>query len=386
MISNDRISRKQRLRALSDNKAKIALILALILILLVIGKTYKAQFEILLSNRLFNNIFEGGISKDVDSLVIKTSRSFIMSSIPKIDTVSHDSAGIVFMRISQAWPFELPLVFFAQRLQEMSRISGIDCNCVQFGDSDSLVCGLLSGDRPRAKVVAIPDRKTILEGRFLGIIFENIYELGNQDIIKIVESKIPFGYLADIDVYPAGEIRRQLHSDWVSAILTIPTSREDLIKHDLIRNEYKSDYRDISIDLLNRYPNLAFIRFKRSDDADYSFVEALTDRAKEKKVGYIYENSAPDRIDSLAFSAGLTFITHDKILNYSDKSLTEIQIDLIAGLVHLGDPGKTAIKVDISRIKARRMIDLMKYLKKIGIDILYINELTDHQEFIIEDL
>jgi len=82
----------------------------------------------------------------------------------------------------------------------------------------------------------------------------------------------------------------------------------------------------------------------------------------------------------------LTFITHDKILNYSDKSLAEIQIDLIAGLVHLGDPGKTAIKVDISRIKARRMIDLMKYLKKIGIDILYINELTDHQEFIIEDL
>jgi len=386
MISNDRISRKQRLKALNNKKARIALILALILILLVVGKTYRTQLGILLDNKLVKSILRDRIPEDADSLAFQTGYSFQLNNSPEVDTVFRDTTGIGFKRITQPWPSELPLVFYARRLQELSGNFGVDCNCVMFGENDSLVCELISGDNSRADVAVIPDKKTGLEGRFLGIILKNIYELRNQDIARIVDSKFPFGYLAEIDVFPAGDIKKRLRSEWVTAILTMPTSRKDLIKYDLLKKEGKSDYRDLASDLLNRHPNLALLRFDRSEDTDYLFVKALIIQAKEKKIGYIYEDGAPDRIDSLAFSAGLAFVSYNKVLDYTEKGFKEIQTDLVTELVRSRDPRKTAITIDISKIQIQRIIGLMKYLKKIGINMLPINKLSDYPEFMIEDL
>ncbi len=386
MISNDRISRKQRLQTLKNKKAGIALVLALILISLVIGKTYRTQLGNLLESSYVKSILQKNSRDDLDSLVIETGHSFRLNNPTEVDSAYQDTAGIRRVRVLQPWPSGLPLEFYARKLQELAGKSGINCNCVMFGGDDSLVCELISGDYARAKVVAIPDKKTGLEGRFLGIILKNIYELENREIVTIVKSRIPFGYLAAIDVFPAGDIKTQLRSESVTAVLKIPTSRKDLVRYDLLKDEGKSDYRDSAFDLLNRYPNLAFLRFDRSDDIDYLFIEALVDRAKEKKIGYIYENRVPDRIDSLAFSAGLTFISYYKILDYTDKNLNEIQTALITELIYLEDPCKTIITVDISKMQIQKMISLMLYFNKIGINVLNINKLTDYPEFMIEDL
>ncbi|UCE66578.1 MAG: hypothetical protein JSU85_00765 [Candidatus Zixiibacteriota bacterium] len=386
MISNDRISRKQRLKTLKNKKAGIALVLALILISLVVGKTYRTQLGILLESSSIKNVFQKNSPDELDSLVIQTGRGFRLNNPTEVDTAFQDTTGIRRMRFLQPWPSGLPLEFYARKLQELTGKSGINCNCVMFGRDDSLVCELISGDNGRAKIVAIPDKKTGLEERFLGIILKNIYELENQEINSIVKSRIPFGYLAEVDVFPAGEIKTQLRSEWVTSILTIPASRKDLVKYDLLKEKGESEYRDLAMDLLNRHPNIAFLRFERSEDTDYLFVEALFDRAKGKKIGYIYENSAPDRIDSLAFSAGLTFISYAKILDYTDKNLNEIQTALIRELIYLEDPCKTIITVDISKMQSQKMISLMLYLNKIGINGLNINKLTDYPEFMIEDL
>ncbi|UCC79943.1 MAG: hypothetical protein JSW64_00890 [Candidatus Zixiibacteriota bacterium] len=383
MISNDRISRKQRLKTSKNRNAGIALVLAVILLLLVVGGKYRTRIGNALDVSALNKIFQKISPDDVDSLVFQTARSFGLNSLPEVNTAV---AGSSRVRFTQLWPSRMPLVIYARRIRELSGKSGIGFDFTQFGEKDSLVCELFSRDDIRKEVVVIPDRKAALEGRFLGIILKDIYKLEHQEIVSITKSKIPFGYLAKLDVFPAGDIKTQLHSEWAASILNVSVSHKDLVRYDLLKSEGKSDYPASALDLLGRYPNLALVRFERSDDTDYLFVEAFIDRAKEHKIGYIYDNRTPDRIDSLAFSAGLTFISHGKIVDYTGKSFAEIRTDLVAELVGSKNPNKTIITIDISKIQAQKLVDLIEYLMKIGIKILYINKLNDHPEFMTEDL
>ncbi len=383
MISNDRISRKQRLKTSKNRNAGIALVLAIILLLLVVGGKYGTWIANRLDVSRIKDIFHKTSPDEIDSLVFRTARSFGLNNPPDAHTDVEASTGT---RFTQPWPSRVPLVIYARRIQELSERSGIKSDFAQFGENDSLVCELFSGDDMRKEVVVRPDKKATLEGRFLGIILKNIYELENREIVGITESRVPFGYLADLDVFPAGDIKKRLHSERMASILTVSVSRKDLLRHDLLKSDGKSDYAESASDLLGRYPNLALVRFERSNDTDYLFVEALVDRAKELKIGYLHDNHRPDRIDSLAFSAGLTFISNDKIIDYTAKGFPEIRTDLITELVCSRNHEKTVVTIDISRIQVQKLLDLIEYLKKIGVNILYINKLNDHPEFMIEDL
>jgi hypothetical protein len=386
MISNDRISRKQRLKTLRNYKARIALILAVILLLLIVGKNYKTQLGILLGNIPVKGILNKSGSGGIDSLVFQTGYSFGLNNPPVSDTTAYDTSGSYHVRYTQLWPPGVPFEFYVKKMQELSGKSGIDCEFTQFGDCDSLICFCFAGDYQQAEVVIRPDKKAELEGRYLGIIIKNIYELENREIESIVKSRIPFGYLASIEVFPAGDIKKQLNSDWVSSILSVSVSRADLLKYDLITGKRDIDYRKSVSSFLDRYPKLALFQLERSDDADFIFVEAIVEEAREREIGYIYENRVPDGIDSLVFSTGLTFIDYGKLSDFYGKSLREIRIELIAELVCSRDPRKIAITIDVSNIPVQRMIEFFRYLRRIGINIIYIDKLIDHPEFTIEDL
>jgi hypothetical protein len=255
-----------------------------------------------------------------------------------------------------------------------------------YGKKDSLVCRLKSGNRRELMISVIPDSKTKLEKRSLGIILKNIYELDNSDIVRMIDSRIPFGYLATADVFPAGDIKRRLRSERVTSIISVSASKKDLAEHAARGRKTGSAYDNYVSDLLDLHPNPAYIDIERSDDMDYMFVEGFIDAARNKNIGYIYKNRIPDRTDSIAYAAGLTFISSNIISDYTEKRLSELRGLLTAELVLSKTPVKIIVSVDISKMPIGEFIDFLNYQRRLGIDILYLNKLSDDPDFTIRDL
>jgi hypothetical protein len=386
MITNERISRKQRLKAFGRRKTGIAIVLALVLITLVIIKTYQGKFSELLNESFVGDIFRGSYAENLDSLAIRVGHSFLLNNHPESSTVSGDSAGISYRRVRQPWPSALPLIFYSRSIQNVCDKYGIKYSCVIYGIRDSLVCELQSGNHNRLDITVIPGKKTRLDKRSIGIILKNIYELDNRDIIKIIDSRIPFGYLATIDVFPAGDIKRRLRSNRVASVISVSASRRELARRAVSGGRAESEYQKYVSHLLNLHPNLAFVDIERSDDIDQLFVKVLIDEAKKKGIDYIYRNSVPDGIDSLAYGAGLTFITYSKITDYTKMGFRGIRSLLTSELILSEKPLKMIISVDISNVGVDDLIDLMKYLKSLGINVLYLNKLSDDPDFTTVDL
>jgi hypothetical protein len=63
-----------------------------------------------------------------------------------------------------------------------------------------------------------------------------------------------------------------------------------------------------------------------------------------------------------------------------------IQSLLTSELILPEKPLKMIISVDISNVEVDDLIDLMKYLKRLGINVLYINKLSDDPDFTTVDL
>jgi hypothetical protein len=280
----------------------------------------------------------------------------------------------------------LPLLFYSRNLQNVCDRYGIKYSCVIYGIRDSLVCELRSGNQNKLDITVIPGKKTRLDKRSIGFIFKNIYELDNRDIIKIIDSRIPFGYQGTLDVFPAGDIKRRLRSNRVASIISVTASRRELARRAVSGGNSESEYQKYVSDLLNLHPNLAFVDIERSDDIDQLFVKVLMDEAGKKGINYIYRNSVPDGIDSLAYGAGLTFITYSKITDYTKMDFRGIQSLLTSELILSEKPLKMIISVDISNVGVDDLIDLMKYLKRLGINVLYINKLSDDPDFTTVDL
>jgi len=386
MITGDRISRKQRLKSFGRRKAKIALILALILAVLVIGNTFRMKFTAMYNHSFIADIFQGRYAQGLDSLAVKTGRDFLLTRSPEPLGESSDSASVSIQKVYQPWPSAMPLLYYSREIQKACDDHGIECDFMIYGKKDSLVCRLKSGNRHELIISVIPDGRTKLESRSLGIILENIYELDNDNIIRLIDSRIPFGYLATADVFPAGDIKRRLRSGRVASIISVSASKKDLAEHAARGKKSGSAYDKYVSDLLGLHPNLSYLDIERSDDIDYMFVEDFIDAARDQDIGYIYKNRIPDRTDSMAYAAGLTFISSDIISDYTEKNLSDIRGSLTTDLVLSKTPAKIIVSVDISKMPIGEFINFLKYLRGLGINILYINKLSDDPEFTIRDL
>lgn len=386
MSTNERISRERRLKKFGRRKAGIALALAIALLLLVIGKTYRSQFANLLNESFVGDMFRKHYSGSLDSLALQFGRQYLLNNPPEIAAAPSDTSGVAVKRIRQPWPRALPLLFYSRDLQRVCDENGIGYSSTTYGPDDSLVCELRASNDSGLEVAVIPDRKTRLDKRSLGIIFKNIYELDNRDIIKMVDSEIPFGYLATVDVYPAGEIKRRLRSRQVASIVTIEASQKGLSGKGAAGDNADSKYKKYASGLLDLHPNPAFIDVERTNNIDKPFITALMDEAKKRDIGYIYKNRVPDGVDSVAYAAGLSFISFDNISDYTARDWGEIKGLLTADLILANKPAKEIIIADISRIRVDDLTGFVKYLKRLGIKILYINKLSDESEFRITDL
>jgi hypothetical protein len=394
MISDDRISRKHRPGRFKNRKALIAYLLAIILLALVIVVILKGRVGEIIEERIIKKMISSRPPASADSLALWVGGSFMLSNTPSVVDASRGDSGVV-SRVIQPWPSGLSMMVYANRLKRSAVESGFRCECVEFGNNDSLLCELISAGSGSTEILLLPDKKTRLEKRGAGIIYKNLYKLENSEITGIIEKGIPFGYLADLEVFPAGEIRKRLQSRWISSILSIPAGRETLAQLNPVKGKkgkprnaplQKSEYSAFASDLLDRYPNLAMIEFRESSDPDYLFIEALLDQAKEERVDYIYSGDSPDRTDSLAYGSGLTFIDEDRITDYSEAGLSEIQKFLLSDLVESTEPLHRVAVVDISKVRPKDMQRILDKLRTVGVNILYINKLSDLDEFIVKDL
>ena len=279
-------------------------------------------------------------------------------------------------------PFEL----YVAKIEKLSEKAGIICNCELFDRGDSLVCNLSTGNLPIARVTVKAESRTKLEGRYLGIILRNLYKLKNNEIENIVDSGIPFGYLADADIFPTGDIKRELRSRWASSVIKISISPDDLARNNIRANSSEAEIRRLASDLLDRHPNPAFMEIEKSGTVDLAMANELINAAKDRKTGYIYIDENINKVDSMAFAAGLSFLDMSTIQDFSNEDFLDFRANLVSKLLIASEHEKLLLIADISKLGADNYVKLIRYLRNIGINILDINKLDEHPEFMIEDL
>jgi len=392
MLSQDRISRKQRRKLFNSKRASIALLLAVILLILVVGNNYRNIISTLIENKIGALTLKRQF-QIADSLAFSVGKSFELNRSPEIDTTLIDSEGKPYRRIFQPWPSRLPLYYYAERIQAKAQELEIGCDCID--SLNYLVCRLMVGAYPGAVVIVRPNKNVKFKNRAVGFIFRNIYDAKSRDILKIVKKKIPFGYFASPDVYPAGEIRKRLQSPGIWSILLASSSKDDLISQASIRqgskrirksaNKSPSD-DDLISSLLNRHPNLRVIGFYKQNKDDRFFVKTTLQQAKNLEICYLYMNSTPNFIDSLAYSAGLTFITLDTLASYNKNTMAELKPMIIRDITQSNRKKNMIYTIDISKVEINKFADLALYLKHIGVNLLSIKELKKDSNFIVEDL
>ena len=108
--------------------------------------------------------------------------------------------------------------------------------------------------------------------------------------------------------------------------------------------------------------------------------------AKKRKLSYIYQNSKPDFIDSLAYSNGLRIINLDTIDDYDKSSLSKVKSKTMEILIGSIQRENYIITVDISKIDVDDFIAFARGLRKKGTNLLNIKGLNRAPEFIVEDL
>ena len=394
MISNDRISRKHRPGRFKNRKTLAAWLLGIILAVLVIVVFFDEPVGKLIGDRVIKKMLSRGPSESPDSLAARLERSFMLNNPPEPAELSKNGSDSA-ARIVQRWPSRLSMMVYADRLRGFSSESGYGCDCIEYGSGDSLVCELTADGSTSAAITLFPDRNTELTKRSIGVILKNLYELDNDEILRVIDSRIPFGYLADIEVFPAGEIKKRLQSRWVSSILSIPTDKGIIARLGPSKSKRKggkgkaaddSGYAESASDLLDRYPNLTLIRFERSNDPDYKFVESVLEQAKKKSIDYIYGDDVPDRIDSLAYGTGLSFINGKMIKDCTQLKFPEIKKLLLIDPVASTVPIQEVAVIDITKIKPGDFLQLLGRMRSIGIEILPVDKLNALDRFTVTDL
>ena len=129
MLSQNRISRKQRRKLFNGKRASIALLLAVILVILVVGNKYRSIISTLIENKIGALTLKRQF-QIADSLAFSVGKSFELNINPKIDTTLVDSEGKPYRRIFQPWPSGLPLYYYAERIQANARDLEIGCDCI----------------------------------------------------------------------------------------------------------------------------------------------------------------------------------------------------------------------------------------------------------------
>lgn len=383
-----RLSRKERRRLTANKKAPIALGLAVLLLLLVLGNTQWRRIE-----RFFGSDDLGEIQALADSIAIQAGESFYMSDSSYTDSLLNQpgapEGSHIIRRIRQPWPDHLPFEFYVERLQELSRVNGLICDCIESEKERRLFCTIGSGAFAGAQIIVEPRRSTKLAGREMAFVFRNLGALSDEKITEILDHDITFSYFAFPDVYPSSRIKKALEQAGVVSIIELPADILDLPEFGSQdgkpspkskRNRKEINHGELVRNLFGRHPNAGAVFFKRSDGFDSAFVRSAIELAKETKTAYLYENSTPDGIDSLAYSSGLTMISMNSVADFRISTIGEVGPVLLQDLILSRIPVQQVILFDAAMLDVEEFIDLHNTLLRLGVNILDYISLADVRE------
>ena len=378
----DRISRTERKRLRGGKKAAIALSLALILLCLVFGKSYRDEIGRFLANSLFNTGDNSRFIALADSLIISTTADFDLTDSLLADSAITGTDGQSYRRYRQAWPSRLPFEFFVERIQKVSRERGLDCSCAEF--KDRAECSLARGNNIVGMIKIEADRLTGLADRSLAIILKNPGALKNEQITELIDSGILFAYIGSANTFPSGKTKESYEKAGVSTLLEIPGKEADIFKppdkksKSAKKKEKKTD--DLAVEILRRHPNTKAFYFDKSKGYDLPFVSSVLREARTTGIAYLYENSMPDIIDSLAYSNGLQIIRMKNIAELPVDHIGEFKTALLSGLIFPDYPSVNIVMITVRNGDTRDLIELAKTVRSVGVKLVNYIELTHTTE------
>lgn len=388
MNNFQRLSRKERRRLTVNKNAPIALGLAVLLLFLILGNTYRDRIE-----RLFRSDDFSEIQELAYTIAVQTGESFHLSDSSYTDSLlaqpGNPESDYIIRRIRQPWPNELPFEFYVERLRELSLDNGLTCDCIESVKERRLLCTIGSGSFTGAQIVLETQGGTKLFDREIAFLFWNLGALSNKKIMEILDHDIAFGYLASPDIYPSSQMKRKLEKAGIVSIIELPADVSTLAELGSSdnkpsskgkRNRKKMSQRGLVEILFGRHPNPGAVSFKKSNDLDTAFVRSAIELAKETKIAYLYENTIPDRIDSLAYSAGLTMISMNSVADFRGNPVGEIRPVILQDLISSQIPARKIALFDAALMDVGELADLQENLRALGVNILDCMSLADVKE------
>lgn len=383
MLEYGRLSRRDRLRLSGKRRAQFALVLALLLLILVVIRIGWPQIKDRIAPPDYDRI-----QAVADSLIVKAGRSFALSDTAVVDSLLNQNnprgENYVYRSHDQPWPGILPFEFYVERLQELCRDEGLICDCRE-SSQNRLTCTVGVSGYDGARVVVRRSAKTGLTDRRVAFVFRNLGAMGNSEITRIAENGLLFGYVASPDVYPSVRVKRTLETAGVTSILEIPAGKSSL--EDFSGRSAGSEGgtgsqndRDLAASLFDRHPNPAAIIIKRSGPIDSSFVAGIIEEAKVRKAGYIYDNTSPDTIDSLAYSSGLVFLNMKGIADFSEGRFDQNRSALLRELILSREPVRQIVEFDGSAVEAEELLGLQRSFQKLGVKLTDCRSLMEIRE------
>jgi hypothetical protein len=373
MSKIERLSRHQRKKIYSNPKAKIAIVLSIILLTMILINDNLDSVIDILPDSLVGSLSEAEFYTLVDSLAYQVDNEFGFNKSIKINDseISGEYRGAKLY--SQPWPRKLPFIFYTKKISGLADKSGLICECVESAKNKQLVC-VLKPKRSefdlRAVIYVSSQRSTKFAEKKIGLILSNIGDLDRADLLKLIEEKVVFSYYADIETFPSGELKRTLQKAGLSSILQFPLDKDLLERFNRPKSGGKN--KDLTTDelaqkILDLHPNVAAINLIRTESDAVPFARSIIEKSGKRKIKYIYSDPPPDEIDSLAYSNGLTIVRFDSTAAYYSHDMNLPKVNILSHIINKPNSAEDIVILDVREISVNEIISLSKTLKEIGI-------------------
>jgi len=385
MISfSNRISRTERKKLRGGKKTGIALSLALLLVCLIVGRSYREEIGRFLRDSILPSPDYARLASVADSLIVSTVSAFRLDHSPAESTVTR-SDGLSHKRFTQTWPPRLPFEIFVQKLDMAARQRGFYCECVE--SKNRVDCSIILEDEIVGQITMESDRLARLAGRRLAIILKNPGSSINEQLSELAKSGVPLAYIGSPNTFPAGKIKNTLESAGVSTLLEVPGREAGVFK--MLERKGKSpkknwgDSDDLAADIILRHPDTAALFVDRAGGVDLPFIAAIMRNAQASGIAYLYENTRPDAVDSLAYSSGLRIVRMKNVAEFSNGKAEDFMTALTSELIAPGFPSEKTVIIDIKMIDFNSLLEMAGRFDEIGVKIMRYIELTDTTESLL---
>jgi hypothetical protein len=361
--------------------------LTLILLCLISGKLFKKDIQRLWRSGIISSPDETSFQALADSLARRTGLEFQLSDSVVVDSLLDQPGGPIYRRIRIPWPKHLPFEFYARRLRKLCVENQLSCDCVESSKERQMTCSIRGNGLIGALAVVKADGRIKLKGREIAIVIKNLGLWNNDDILETLEADLLFAYIGSPNTFPTGKMKSALESAGIITILELPREKTGLVEFRDKKNKSKRgkdlSVRELWADIFERHPNIKAIYFDKSYGCDLAFVKTAISQAAENNVAFIYKNSEPDEVDSLAYSGGLDIIRFDgakNIADFDNLNLEETKAELLAELILPGKPHKLILTFDAAKTDHQAIIRLYDSLLDIGINPKSYIDLVDTLE------